>query len=194
MMKWIRLLIEGIVFVALVAAGILLYIEKSNNDSLENQISTLKNKSSKGSNVDSSQSSRMAELINKESELEAVKAALSGGQALLDVEAAAKAAKIESPERYLAIGALRLLVKGSNDPSAAKAFEKALEMNQWNVRLRSVCAAQAGMLASGLKVDILADCKRIEELNKKNSLEQKKLNDQNNLRDNSEDNSQQPGV
>ena len=81
-----------------------------------------------------------------------------------DVENAAKNAKNESPERYLAIGALRLLVKGKEDPETAKAFEKALEMNQWTERLKSVCAAQAGMVASGLQVDVLRDCDRIQQI------------------------------
>jgi hypothetical protein len=141
----------------------------SDNNALENQLADLKDAAIKGSDNSPTQSLRMVELIRKEKELEAVKAALSGGQALLDVESAAKAAKVESPERYLAIGALRLLVKGSDDPSAAQAFEKALEMNQWNVRLKSVCAAQAGMVASGLKVDILEDCKRVNQISKKKS-------------------------
>jgi hypothetical protein len=91
---------------------------------------------------------------------------LSGGQALLDIEAAAGKAKVESPERYLAIGALRLLVKGKDDPSTVAAFEKALDMVQWNSKLKSVCAAQAGMAASGKNVGMLSDCSRLEELEK----------------------------
>jgi len=59
---------------------------------------------------------------------------------------------------------LRLLVKGKEDPETAKAFEKALEMNQWTERLKSVCAAQAGMVASGLQVDVLRDCDRIQQI------------------------------
>lgn len=164
MTKWIRLIVEIVMFAGLFAAGVFIYFQMSDNDALETQLADLKDAALKGPENNTSQSSRMVELIKKEKELEAVKAALSGGQALLDVEAAAKEAKVESPERYLAIGALRLLVKGSNDPSAAQAFEKALEMNQWSVRLKSVCAAQAGMLASGLKVDILSDCKRVDQL------------------------------
>ena len=53
---------------------------------------------------------------------------------------------------------------GKEDPETAKAFEKALEMNQWTERLKSVCAAQAGMVASGLQVDVLRDCDRIQQI------------------------------
>ena len=37
-------------------------------------------------------------------------------------------------------------------------------MNQWTERLKSVCAAQAGMVASGLQVDVLRDCDRIQQI------------------------------
>ena len=62
---------------------------------------------------------------------------MSNGLALSDVENAAKNAKNESPGGTT-IGALRLLVKGEEDPETAKAFEKTLEMNQWTERLKSV--------------------------------------------------------
>ena len=84
----------------------------------------------------------------------------------------------------MAIGALRLLVKGKDDPSTAAAFEKALDMVQWNSKLKSVCAAQAGMAASGKNIGMLSDCSRLDELEKirKNSLDEKSsLTDQNPL-------------
>jgi hypothetical protein len=39
-------------------------------------------------------------------------------------------------------------------------------MVQWNSKLKSVCAAQAGMAASGKNVGMLSDCSRLEELEK----------------------------
>ena len=165
MRKWIRLTIEILLGAAVVGSGTFIYLQMTELSELEAQVAKLSKSSVKRTSSDSSLSPiRLEQLIAKEKELEAVKSALSNGLALSDVENAAKNAKNESPERYLAIGALRLLVKGKEDPETAKAFEKALEMNQWTERLKSVCAAQAGMVASGLQVDVLRDCDRIQQI------------------------------
>ena len=165
MKNWIRLTIEILLGAAVVGTGTFIYLQISEINELEAQLAKLSNSSVKRPPSDSGLSPvRLEQLIAKEKELEAVKSALSNGLALSDVENAAKNAKNESPERYLAIGALRLLVKGKEDPETAKAFEKALEMNQWTERLKSVCAAQAGMVASGLQVDVLRDCDRIQQI------------------------------
>ena len=165
MRKWIRLTIEILLGAAVVGSGTFIYLQMTEISELEAQVAKLSKNSVKRPPADSSLSPiRLEQLIAKEKELEAVKSALSNGLALSDVENAAKNAKNESPERYLAIGALRLLVKGKEDPETAKAFEKALEMNQWTERLKSVCAAQAGMVASGLQVDVLRDCDRIQQI------------------------------
>ena len=165
MRKWIRLTIEILLGAAVVGSGTFIYLQMTEISELEAQVAKVSKSSVKRSPADSSLSPiRLEQLIAKEKELEAVKSALSNGLALSDVEKAAKNAKNESPERYLAIGALRLLVKGKEDPETAKAFEKALEMNQWTERLKSVCAAQAGMVASGLQVDVLRDCDRIQQI------------------------------
>ena len=165
MRKWIRLTIEILLGAAVVGSGTFIYLQMTEISELEAQVAKLSKSSVKRPSSDSSLSPiRLEQLIAKEKELEAVKSALSNGLALSDVENAAKNAKNESPERYLAIGALRLLVKGKEDPETAKAFEKALEMNQWTERLKSVCAAQAGMVASGLQVDVLRDCDRIQQI------------------------------
>ena len=172
MRKWIRLTIEILLGAAIVGTGTFIYLQISEINELEAQVAKLSNSSVKRSpSAPGLSPVRLEQLIAKEKELEAVKSALSNGLALLDVENAAKNAKNESPERYLAIGALRLLVKGKEDPETAKAFEKALEMNQWTERLKSVCAAQAGMVASGLQVDVLRDCDRIQQI--ENSIKSK---------------------
>ena len=172
MRKWIRLTIEILLGAAVVGSGTFIYLQMTEINELEAQVAKLTKSSVKRPSSDSSLSPiRLEQLIAKEKELEAVKSALSNGLALSDVENAAKNAKNESPERYLATGALRLLVKGKEDPETAKAFEKALEMNQWTERLKSVCAAQAGMVASGLQVDVLRDCDRIQQI--ENSIKSK---------------------
>tara|TARA_B100001094_G_C18012523_1_gene710830 strand:+ start:55 stop:669 length:615 start_codon:yes stop_codon:yes gene_type:complete len=186
MKKWFRLVVEILLFGSLIGSGVFIYLQMSQIESLEDDLAGKESMSS--NSVASSQNSQQAKIIDeltkKSKEYDAVKTALSGGQALLDIEAAAAKAKVESPERYLAIGALRLLVKGKDDPSTAAAFEKALDMVQWNSKLKSVCAAQAGMAASGKNVGMLSDCSRLDELEKirKNSLDEKSsLTDQNPL-------------
>ena len=96
----------------------------------------------------------------KAAELDAVRAALASGVALEDLEAAAKA-RPPSAERLLALGAVRLLVKGASDAEVRQHFEKALELVEWNTRLRAVCAAQAGLIAAGNKVEMLGDCRTL---------------------------------
>ena len=165
MKKWIRLVFEIVLGASLAGAGTYVYLQTKEIEDLELKLTnSLAKKITRPTGKVGVSNDRINELLGKEKELDAVKSALSNGLALSDVEAAAKSSKNESAERFLALGALRLLVKGKNDPATAEAFEKALEMNQWTKRLKSVCAAQAGMVASGLKVDVLKDCDRIEEL------------------------------
>ena len=105
-------------------------------------------------------STRAAPLQQKASELDAVRAALASGVALEDLEAAAKG-RPASAERMLSIGAVRMLTKGAGDAEVKQSFEKALELIEWNTRLRSLCAAQAGLIAAGQKIEMLADCKTL---------------------------------
>jgi hypothetical protein len=102
---------------------------------------------------------RIPDLLQKEALLDAAKVALSSGQVLQDLEAMNKAAKTPSADRYLALGALRLLIKGKEDPEVEAAFQKALELADWSSRLRAVCAAQAGLSAAGKEVKMLTECK-----------------------------------
>ena len=96
----------------------------------------------------------------KAAELDAVRAALASGVALEDLEAAARS-RPPSPERMLALGAVRLIIKGATDAEVKQHFEKALELVEWNTRLRSLCAAQAGLIASGQKMEMLGDCRTL---------------------------------
>jgi hypothetical protein len=103
---------------------------------------------------------RLKPLQQKAAELDAVRAALASGVALEDLESSART-RPPSAERMLALGAVRLLTKGTSDGEAKQHFEKALELIEWNTRLRSLCAAQAGLMASGHKIEMLADCRTL---------------------------------
>lgn len=91
-------------------------------------------------------------------ELDAAKAALSGGETLKDLEAAYKKEKSLSPERQVGLGALRLLTNGSQDPGTIEAYKKALDMADWGSRKKVICAAQNGLAAAGEKISVLSEC------------------------------------
>lgn len=94
----------------------------------------------------------------KSQELDAVKAALANGETLKDLEAAYKKEKSLSAERQVGLGALRLLTKGSKDPTTIDAFRKALDIADWGSRKKVICAAQIALAAAGEKVTVLNDC------------------------------------
>ncbi len=108
----------------------------------------------------SSGQQKFEELLTKEMELDAAKSALANGVALKDFEAMVGTSKNASVEHLLAIGALRMLTKGRNDPETLAAFQTALEKVEWAARLKSMCAAQSGIAATGNPIRILADCAR----------------------------------
>jgi carbonic anhydrase len=94
----------------------------------------------------------------KTQELDAVKAALASGETLKDLESVYKKEKNLSAERQVGLGALRLLTKGSQDPSTIEAFRKALVTADWGSRKKVICAAQFALAAAGEKVEVLGDC------------------------------------
>ncbi|MDA0248866.1 MAG: hypothetical protein O2844_07125, partial [Proteobacteria bacterium] len=106
-----------------------------------------------------SQQASIASLIEKAQQFDAVKEALSNGVLLQDLEAILKAQPAQTPERILSLGALRLVVKGKNDPSTIEAYDRALQMVDIDNKLASICAAQAGMMAAGKKVEMLSECR-----------------------------------
>ena len=97
-------------------------------------------------------------LKEKALELDAVKAAIANGPLLQDVESLYSKDKKLSVERQLSLGALRMLVKGSDDPATTEAFNKALQMADWGSRKNSICAAQIGLAAAGQKVKVMSEC------------------------------------
>lgn len=97
-------------------------------------------------------------LKEKALELDAVKAAIANGPLLQDVESLYGKDKKLSVERQLSLGALRMLVKGSDDPATTEAFNKALQMADWGSRKNSICAAQIGLAAAGQKVKVMSEC------------------------------------
>ena len=91
-------------------------------------------------------------------ELAAVKAALSSGATLKDLEAAYAKDKKLSTERQLGLAGVRLLTNGSKDPGTVEAFQKALEMTDWKGQKNVICAAQNALAAAGEKVKVMSEC------------------------------------
>ena len=103
-------------------------------------------------------SEELVQLRGKALQLDAVKAALANGPLLQDVELFYKLQKSLSVERQLGLGALRMLTKGGDDPSVTEAFQKALQMADWNGRKNTICAAQIGLAAAGGNVKVMSEC------------------------------------
>jgi type II secretory pathway pseudopilin PulG len=110
-----------------------------------------------------SQQASIASLIEKAQQFDAVKEALSNGVLLQDLETILKAQQAQTPERILSLGALRLIVKGKSDPSTTEAYDRALQMVDIDNKLASICAAQAGMVAAGKKVNMLSECRKRQD-------------------------------
>ena len=94
MKKWLRLIIEILLFGSLIGSGVFIYLQMSEIESLEDDLATKQSVpiNSAESSQNSQQAKLIAELSEKSKEYDAVKTALSGGQALLDIEAAASKA------------------------------------------------------------------------------------------------------
>ena len=101
----------------------------------------------------------MEALEKRQHEYDAIKTAFANGVVLQDIEALYKAQKSLTTERQLGLAGLRLLTKGADDPDTVEAFQKSLEMTDWNSRLATICASQSALAAAGKKITVLADCK-----------------------------------
>lgn len=101
----------------------------------------------------------MAALEKRQREYDAIKTAFANGVVLQDIEALYKAQKSLTTERQLGLAGLRLLTKGADDPDTVEAFQKSLEMTDWNSRLATICASQAALAAAGKKITVLSECK-----------------------------------
>lgn len=167
-----RTLLEIVLVLSLAAAGFFGWTNLQKSTLANDQIAAIQTKADVAEELlkDSEKDVETAEnaldsleqtldpLKGKALELDAVKAALANGPLLQDVESLYKKDKQLSIERQLGLGALRMLVKGSDDPGATEAFKKALQMADWGSRKNSICAAQIGLAAAGQKVKVMSEC------------------------------------
>ena len=166
MKKYLRLFLEIVLGLLLVAAGAFGYMNFSGKKHISHELTEVvesldeaKEELAKTSEELNQAEAKVKELSAKARELEAVKAAFSNGVLLGDIEGIYKGLKTGlSAERQLSLGAVRLLTNGPKDPETVSAFNKALEMADWSSRLNAVCAAQNALVAAGEKITVLADC------------------------------------
>lgn len=167
-----RILFEVVLVLALAAAGFFGWTNLQKGNLANTKIATIQTKADVAEELlkDSEKEVETAEdaldalheemdpLKAKALELDAVKAALANGPLLHDIETLYKKDKTLSVDRQLSLGALRMLIKGNDDPGAAEAFNKALQMSDWASRQKSICAAQIGLAAAGQKVKVMSEC------------------------------------
>jgi len=168
MKKYLRLILEILLGICLVATATLAYWNFSSKKHLNEQVSELSQQldEMKESMEKVSEEAEAAKDVKPEpenasiQEMEALKSAFANGIVLQDVETLYKAQKALSAERQVGLASLKLLTKGAQDADTITAYQKALEMAEWSNRLQTVCAAQNALAAAGQKVKVLSECKK----------------------------------
>ena len=168
MKKYLRLILEILLGICLVATATLAYWSFSSKKQLNEQVSELSQqidemKESREKAVEEAEAAKEVKPEPENSaiqEMEALKAAFANGIVLQDVETLYKAQKALSAERQVGLASLKLLTKGAQDEGTIAAYQKALEMAEWSNRLQTVCAAQNALAAAGQKVKVLSECKK----------------------------------
>lgn len=171
MKKYLRLILEILLGVCLVAVSTLAYLNYSAKKNLMAEVGELTEQL--GEAKEALEKANESEPVGDElaadaggtsaQELDALKAAFSNGIVLQDIESLYKIQKALSAERQVGMASIRLLTKGAQDEGTIAAFQKALEMAEWSNRLQTVCAAQNALAAAGQKIKVLQDCKKSTE-------------------------------
>ena len=137
MKKYLRLILEILLGVSLVAASTLAYMNYSAKKHLVTEVGELTEQLGETSEaLEKMQEAEppaqdlSAEANTSSQELDALKAAFSNGVVLQDMELLYKAQKALSPERQVGMASIRLLTKGAQDEGTIAAFQKALEMDK----------------------------------------------------------------
>jgi len=168
MKKYLRLILEVLLGICLLATATLAYMNYSAKKQLAEEVVELTEQLEeaqaaleKPSEEPPTADEKPPEVANSVvQELDALKAAFTNGVVLQDMETLYKAQKSMTAERQVGLASLRLLTKGAQDESTIAAFQKALEMAEWSNRLQTVCAAQNALAAAGQNMKVLSDCKK----------------------------------
>ena len=167
MKKYLRIIVEILLAIVLVAVAAFAYTnytgKKHISDDLtqsSEELDQTKEALDKLQEELDATKEKIGPLMQDQRQLDALKSAFANGVVLSDVDALYKKEKSLSADRQVGLGAIRMLTNGVNDPNTIVAFQKTLELAEWNTRLQTVCAAQNALVAAGQKVTVLADCNR----------------------------------
>lgn len=167
MKKYLRIILEVVLALALVGVAAFAYTNYSGKKHVSEDLSQsseeldqTKEALDKAQEELEASKEKITTLLQEERQLDALKSAFANGVVLSDVDALYKKEKALNADRQVGLGALRMLTNGVNDPNTIAAFQKTLELAEWNTRLQTVCAAQNALVAAGQKVSVLADCNR----------------------------------
>ena len=155
-----RIAFEVVILVLACSAGGYAAMTKMQLDDLQKEAVSLKEKLAASDAQKQSVQQRMPELLLKERQLQAAQAALDNGSILADLESAIAKTSASPTEQQLALGGLRMVVKGAGDLGTLNAFQKALELVEWSKHLKMMCAAQIGIAASGKQIAVPDECTR----------------------------------
>ena len=155
-----RIAFELVILLLACSAGGYAAMTKMQLDDLQKTSASLREKLAASDAQTQSVQQRMPELLLKERQLHAAQAALDNGSILADLESAVTKTAASPTEQQLALGGLRMLIKGTGDPDALNSFQKALELVEWSKHLKMMCAAQIGIAASGKQISVLEECTR----------------------------------
>lgn len=168
-----RTIVEVVLALALIAAGAFGFMQWKQAKGGGGQIETLTKEVEDGAaKIEEAEESvkaaeeemadlqaKMGEATAKAQELDAIKAGLSNGLVLADLEAAYKARKDITIDRQIGLATIRLVTKGGQDPGTIAAFNKVLQMTELGNRKAAICTAQLALAAAGQKIEVMAECK-----------------------------------
>jgi carbonic anhydrase len=167
MKKYLRIILEVVLVLALVGIAAFAYTNYSGKKHITDdltqsteELDQTKEALDKANEDIDAYKEKIAALTKDQIQLSALRSAFASGAVLADVDALYKKEKSLSADRQAGLGALRMLTNGVSDPSTISAFQKTLELAEWNTRLQTVCAAQNALLSAGQKVTVLADCNK----------------------------------
>jgi len=171
MKKYLRIALEVLLALLLVGACAFAYVNFAGKKALSSDMDEVSAELDETKDSLDKTKSQLEELQAKEEELEAsakqfdaIKQSFANGVLLQDVEALYKAQKTLSAERLVALGTVRQLTKGFEDPSAVESFQKSLEIAELGARMQAVCAAQNALVSAGKKITVLAECSSKEAM------------------------------
>jgi carbonic anhydrase len=160
-----RILLEILLVLGLAGSGYFGWTQRAGVAALEPQVSELTEKvdeATKSAETAQEELAKTQEALKAAqpatAELNALKAGFENGEVLKDLEGLYAKQKNLTAERQLGLALMRMVTKGSQDPSAVEALQKTLDQVDWKGKQKIICATQNALSAAGKDVKVLAEC------------------------------------